>query len=482
MRSKLQKFAEFANALLPIEAEYLRSVQRFEDAERVKLLQEVADNCRKINQFLPYDESIDKRKYSSLKSWIEERLDAIDVDKEYLWLTATEYAIMTDTINAEDEKRLLRLFQQTNSTAYNFLKIYDLGRIYRHYLHVRMRYNEHKTVISFMDKNRTGYEYARLVNDKLHQATDDIIAQYATNSAESMRWEHWLSSVFFETTLDGYNRTLAFIRLIFIAYNYRRFDLLPDKLDHLEGLFREGRFYSKRILLNFYSQRLLMYARKNDLQQAEYYGYLSIRATNNDYLYYVNNLASVLLRNGKPAEALTVLRQAVMEAKNSQNFHNKIGHAAYICLAFNQLKQYKNADTHARTFFEAYKKEVLNHRWHLFFTAWIESLLGMAHYPRVYKITQQYELLERDNRFSKSPNYSPAIPWLLTLTDYLTEKKTFRQVSAFFINLLHEILRNNHNSLPYVVHGLLAAVAHHAPEVFSEIKGELQKTGVIIRI
>ena len=81
MRSKLQKFADFANALLPHEADYLLSVQRFEDGDKRRLLLQVSANCRKITGFEPYDQGIDKRKYSSLKAWIEEKLGAIDVRK-----------------------------------------------------------------------------------------------------------------------------------------------------------------------------------------------------------------------------------------------------------------------------------------------------------------------------------------------------------------------------------------------------------------
>lgn len=481
MRSKLQKFAEFANCLLPHEAEYLLLAQRFEDVERVQLLKEVAANCKKISGFEPYNEAIDKRKYSSLKSWIEERLEAIDVDKEYAWLSATETAVITDSIKQEDEKRLLRLFQSSDPTAYNFLKLYDLGRIYRHYLHVRMRYDEHKTVVRFLEKHRTSYEYARLVNDKLHQATEDIIAQYTTNNAESMRWEYWLSSVFYEQSLDGYNRTLAYIRLIFIAYNYRRFDLLPDKFDHLEQLIQGGRFYSRRILLNFYSQRLLMYARQNDLDQAVYYGYLSIRAENNDYLYYVNNLAAVLLRQHKPTDALTVLRNAVGVAKVAHNFHNKIGHSAYICLSFNQLKQYKQADTHARTFFDAYRKEVFNHRWHLFFSAWLEALMGLGQYAQILKMASTHQLRERDEAYRKSPNYNPSVPWLLALAMYRSGKITFRQISDQFHTDLDLILTHNGHTFPASLNMLLALIHQTAPDVLNEVKGMMQKKGIIIR-
>jgi len=480
MRSKLQKFADFANALLPHEADYLLSVQRFEDGDKRRLLLQVSANCRKITGFEPYDQEIDKRKYSSLKAWIEEKLGAVDVDREYEWLTRMEVLIMTDAIPAQDEKELLRLFRSADATAYNFLKLYDLGRIFRHYLLVRLRYNAHDVVSQFLEKHRTSYEYARLVNDKIHQATSDIVAQYSRNNAESMRWEHWLSGVFFESALDGYNRTLALIRLIFIAVNYRRFDLLPDKFDHLEALIRQGVFYSRRILLNYYSQRLLSCARAGDLAKAAYYGHLSVRARNNDYLYYVNNLASVLLRAGEPAEALDVLRQALQTAKNSQNFHNKIGHAAYLCLALNKSGLYRQADTHARAFFEAYRKEVFNHRWHLFFSAWLEAKLGQGQFAAMLKMAATHQLPERDAAYRKNASYTPVIPWLLALAAYKSGKSSLKALTEQFSADLLALYAQNGNAFPPALHALLQSCADAAPELLSGLKAVLWKKGVAV--
>ena len=74
MRNKLQKFTAFADTLLPHETEYLLSVQRFDDDERLAILRLIDYNCRNIYQFTPYGEEIDKRKYSHLKNWITEQL------------------------------------------------------------------------------------------------------------------------------------------------------------------------------------------------------------------------------------------------------------------------------------------------------------------------------------------------------------------------------------------------------------------------
>ncbi len=69
MRSKLQKFTEFAGSLLPHETEYLLQSQRFEDDIKLGILDRVNNNSHRLKDWEGYDEEIDKRKYSHLKKW-----------------------------------------------------------------------------------------------------------------------------------------------------------------------------------------------------------------------------------------------------------------------------------------------------------------------------------------------------------------------------------------------------------------------------
>ncbi|MBK9337173.1 MAG: hypothetical protein IPM98_11595 [Lewinellaceae bacterium] len=49
-------------------------MQQFDDKVKLAILEQVDHNCRNLNQFESYDETLDKRKYSNLKLWITERL------------------------------------------------------------------------------------------------------------------------------------------------------------------------------------------------------------------------------------------------------------------------------------------------------------------------------------------------------------------------------------------------------------------------
>ena len=67
----------------------------------------------------------------------------------------------------------------------------------------------------------------------------------------------------------------------------------------LDGLLRQGMFYSRRILFNYYANSVLLHFKFDALQQAEEFSYLSIKQKNADHLHYLNNHSAILLRQGK---------------------------------------------------------------------------------------------------------------------------------------------------------------------------------------
>jgi hypothetical protein len=54
--------------------------------------------------------------------------------------------------------------------------------------------------------------------------------------------------------------------------------------------------YSRRLLSNYYANRVLLHSKENELIKAEYFGFLSIRQDNDDTLMYVNNLVAILMK------------------------------------------------------------------------------------------------------------------------------------------------------------------------------------------
>lgn len=418
MGEKLSKFSTYALSLFPHETEYLISVNKFEDAEKKSILSRIRDNSLRKNPVDIYDTTIDRRKYSYVMNWCKERLAEIDVDKIFEKLIHKESQIMNDHIDAESEKWLLKLFRTADSSFFSFMKLYDLARIYRHFLQIRLRHNDFKIVDNFLSKYKARYEKARLTNDKLYSVTQSIITQYTEQKGETRAYEKWLNSVYKDSTLDGYNRILAWIRIIFIRHNYRQLGGLTTQFRLFDEMLKNGAFYSRRIIANYHSQCLLYYTSINDVENAIYNGYLSIREENNDYLYYVNNLAALLLKANRVAEAYQILKNAGLHAKNSQNFHNKIGHASYLILGYINMRQYKQAENSAEVFFTVYRKEIFENRWHLFISAYFLAILYRNNYKKILKLYKQYDIERRDLLYKEGANYTPILPWIIAIVNF----------------------------------------------------------------
>ncbi|NUN99891.1 MAG: hypothetical protein HUU01_04670 [Saprospiraceae bacterium] len=477
MRSKLQKFTEFANTLLPHETAYLLTVQQFDDKAKLSILQRMHENCSRVNAFTPYDETVDKRKYSNLKTWISERLIAIDVDQQFEWMSDMERQIMTDAIQPEEEKRLLKTIPNFPRYSFFFTKFYELVESYRHYLLIRMRYADHQLANEFLKTHRDNYLQSKAISEKIHEATMDIVDQYSHSSSESIQWEQWLTEVFYNEALDGLNRYLALVRLTFVYYNYRRLEPVLEKYDYLDGLFLQGIYYSKRLLINYYNNRLLLHSKFQEWDKAEYYGYLSIRTKNSDYLHYVNNLAAVLMREKKYKEALLVMKDAYTEAKETKSFHSKIGFVAFYIKCLNHNRQYRSAENYGESFLSVYRREIFEYRWHLFFSAYLDALLQQNKYDKLLKTVKKYQLLYHDRQYEKKATYLPTIRWYHAIAEYKESLLSFSELTA---KLLQPIAPDvsEPDRLPQLLE-LLREVSSHIPEAYQAIQGKLFERGIL---
>lgn len=470
MRTKLLAFTQFANTLLPHETSYLLSVQHFQDTERLDILKQVDFNCKNIDQFTPYGGQINKRKYSHVKTWIEERLNRIDVDRHFTWMSEVEQHIVTDTILPEQEKKLLKEIRRYKQPGFFFIKFYELTRAYHHFLLVRMRYDDEKMVGRFLETFAERYQYSLAVSEKIHAATKDIVGQYRQNNQESEHWKQWLTEVFYDENLDGHNRYQALVRLSFIGFNYRQYDSLLEHFEYIDQLFARGINYSKRLLANYYHNRLILHSNFKQLDHAAYYGKLSIRAKNHDYLHYVNNLVAILLRKNEPQRALLTIREASKEAKVTQNLHSKISYVAFYIECLNKNAQYKSAENYASTFLKAYKKEVLQYRWHLFFSAYLEALLQQGKYRKMLRVIWQNQLIEKDKKYQSRANYLPTISWYRAVAAYKEGIWKERDVEA---DLLAFADPRSQAAERTAYAALWQQLERHIPELLSKVSAQL---------
>ena len=94
--------------------------------------------------------TIDKRKYSNLMQWVQQRLAGIDMDKHLVHLNQLDGKIMTDSIGSAEEKVLLQAIVRYDRPTFYFVKFYELMLSYQQFLLVRMRFKEHQLVAQFV--------------------------------------------------------------------------------------------------------------------------------------------------------------------------------------------------------------------------------------------------------------------------------------------------------------------------------------------
>lgn len=467
--ARLQKFTQFAQKLLPHELGYLQAVAQFQDEDKNAILERLVHNSQPEASFIPFDLSIDRRKYSYMMNWIEQKLDTISVDKQYEWISTMERNIMTDAITPEEEQDLLKAIREYDKPLFYFVKFYEMAHNYRHYLLIRMRYREHEEVDKFLRRMRYTYDRSLYINERLHKATLDITAQYATNEKESAQWEDFLLSTFYDDNLDGQNRDLAAHRLAFLYVNYQQPEKLRQVYDYLDQMLHAGLYYSRRILAKYYANRLILHAKLREWKVAEQYGHLSVRYHGSEYLQHLTNLSAVMLRQGKEVEALNLMQQALPEVRKSQSYHDKTGFAAFYIKSLFRNRQYKKAKQYAESFLRSHESEALFlQRWHIFFTAYFQVLTQQEQFQEIRALTRKYDLEAREQRYRLGNAYLPHLNWYIKLAAYKEGKLGERT--------LHDLLKNDLNQYAtqkeerFKMRELLAEFERQVPVLMQQVK------------
>ncbi len=471
MKTKLKKFTEFSKTILPHEAKYLQTVYQFKGNEKREISNLIIKNALSKNSFTDFDTSIDKRKYSYIKDWTQRKLTSIDVDITINWLISLKKKILTDAITSQEEKEFLQYIITYKAIEHNFQSLYNLAKEYKSYLLVRMRYKDHEVVANFLKEYETNYRAANEIHEKLYQATTEITNQYTLNNNETKHLEAWLLQVFNNESIDGKNRYQAFVLLAFMYTNYNENNKLTLLFNQIDVYFSQGKMYSRRLLSNYYASRVLLHSKQNEFEEAEFYGYLSIRQNNNDTLMYLNNLVAILLRNSKPEEAFLLLENYEGLYKEIHNYHQKIGYCSYKVRVLSELQKFKVAEATAKAFLRKYKNEVLKHRWHHFFTSYINVLIAEEKYDVVLKLASKFNLIEKEKERQKKNNYVPNISWSISLSRYMEGKINSNR-------LLEEIKQPLANNQPTInqkqlMLKVINKLSNNLPEAFLKLKSHI---------
>lgn len=439
---KLSKFSSFVNLLYPHELKYLDTVEQFENEEIIRIIDRIRFNVYNPDKTKNFFEDIDKRKYSYLMKWIKEKLAHADVDVFFEWIIKMEKDINMDNVLPEDEKKLLRYTRTVKPTSYFFMRFYEMLNAYRDYLLIRTRILYYESVLQYLQKYETDYLKAVEVNRKMNNSAVDIISHHLSSQGDSIQWENFLIDTFKNKSIDGFTRYKAFVRITYIHYNYRKFEELREIYDELDKEIQTESFYSKRILANYYSNRAMMHSMLREMDQAEYYAYLSVRQKNSDYLFYLIKLCNILIIQNKNKTAQKLMTENISELKNNSSMYTHIGFISVYIRVLNKNKKFAQGESFGESFLATHKKEIFSFRWHIFFCAYLMSLLKQEKYKKLLSIEKRYKLVQREEEFYGKARYIPTFLWYRGLAEYMEGKISEEQLKEI-ISTSTEKAKNN---------------------------------------
>lgn len=437
---QLKKFTSFANLLYPHEVQYLNSIEQFEIQETKAILHIINHNVKTPDKLLPFPKDYDKRRYSNLMKWIKDKLSAADVDVFFEWIMEMEKRINMDDILPEDEKKLLKLTNIITPSSYNFIRFYEMLNSYRDYLLIRTRVFYYQSVQQYLKKYEQAHKNAMEINRKMNHSAVDIIHQHTTSTGDSIQWETFLLETFRNKSIDGFTRYKAFVRATYIYYNYRKFDKLRVIYDELDKEIQTKKFYSKRILANYYANRAMMHSMLREMEIAEKYAYLSIRQQNSDFLFYLIKLCNILIINNKNNDALILMQKHLPQLKKINSMYTKIGFVSVYLRVLNKCGKYSWAESYGETFLSAYKKEIFTVRWHIFFCPYFMSLLKQEKYYELIHLEKKYNLSAMEKEYLGKARYVPTLLWYQALAKYMEGKISESQ--------LKEIVKQSSKDVP----------------------------------
>ena len=129
------------------------------------------------------------------------------------------------------------------------------------------------------------------------------------------------------------------------------------------------------------------------------------------------------------------------------------------------------AEATAKTFLMKYKNQVLKHRWHHFFTSYINVLVIQEKYIEVLKLAAKFNLIEKEKERQKQSNYVPNISWSISLSRYMEGKIN----SARLLDEIKAPLKNiqptkNQKQLMIKV---IDTLSNNLPEAFFKLKSHI---------
>ncbi len=434
MRKRLNAFSEFAKTILPNEIDFLIASNQLQDEDRLAILERIRSNISQHPPEEAYDLSIDKRTYSHLKNWIVKQLCRNDVDEFYHWISEIDVKIVHDSISPEEERKFLKLIQEYEAPGFYFTRLFEVLQHYSNFLLIRLRYKDHQIVDDLLNSSREAYLRHKGIEEKLREASTDIVKKYNQRGGLP-KWKGWLSDIFEDESVQGYFRYQALIRLHFMDLHAEDNSELLDQYAVMGRYFSQGKFYSKRLLVNYYHNLMLLHHKNRQYEEALQYGYLSTRVATHDFLLHVNNLCDVLVHLKRYEEGLKLLRSASKEARNTNNFFNRVGYVSSMMRCLIGTGNPASAVSYGSSFLGVYKKEIMKYRWFRFFYTFLEALVRAGEFKEVIRVGKKHRLLELEAKEVSDQDGYGKLTILTQLANYLAGELDRQEFEIYLTGL-----------------------------------------------
>ncbi len=399
--AKLKKFTEFSEGLFPSEVAYVKANNDYRDNELIEILDRIEKRVLEENTAKDFDGSIDPRKYSKLQKSIKHKLSRIDVDFYYEWISKANYLINTDAIPPEEQTRILREIEIFEPGWYHMGSFYRLAERFDEYLVRRYLEKDLKSVRSFLESNRDSYLLNLKTAERINAITDKVVFRSANGELKDEL--KWLLKVFYNEELSKKNRYGALVSFMMYHINQKNIDQVIEPMKALEKSIFAGDFYSRRILANFYANKLLLLNYQGKYLDAAFCGRQSIKHFTEDFLYYLNNYCSVLVHLNRFETALAKMDRSMKVFKATRDKGRRVVFVSNYCRCLNRLSQYKKSVRMASRFLDEMGKQIMQHRWHYFFRVFFLALLQSNQTDRMMKIERKFKLVDREEKSGLLP-------------------------------------------------------------------------------
>jgi hypothetical protein len=173
------------------------------------------------------------------------------------------------------------------------------------------------------------------------------------------------------------------------------------------------------------------------------------------------------------------MSSSIPELKKTSSFYNKIGFASFYTRTLVYNKMAKNAVSYAGTFLDAYKKEIFETRWHLFFSAYLQALLNAENYSRLLSVAKRYNLLALERKIIDKTVYMPLLLWYNEVALYMEGQQSKEKLVETILSSARMLLRNKYKAGR--IYELLDNLSDSIPSEVAVIRqklGEMQNSSV----